>query len=516
MAANALHQIQNDILGPSEIYQSAKSFCDDNNNDISATLSPLSKVTSASDTITINKLNEDCLIHILEYLNSNDLIKFSKIFPCFNEIISTHIFNKRPLKLGEIKENHSIRNVLKAFGPFLKHLEMSSTDVQYKPEYLSSTEEMFALIDVYCSKKILQSLSLAIEFEPAPESAFISIAPKFCQIEDMRLHAIYTQYLHFKSTVNMHDISIAHLLKHAKQMKRLTLLDLKITGSFLKQIPLSNLSELKIENCNHLCYASLTELFKNYGKNLKTFSFVNSKTVDFREIGKIIYYVCRLIGEYLPNVEEVSVIMNYSTTFCHPKTEKDYTVYDPLLNLKRLRKLTLGCAGACGCFDTASFVQRLSQQHTLENLSIESPMHWRYSSCVPSSKILNENLPYALADLINLKYLRLVDVCKYEDNLLQVIANNLVNLREFHLIGHRRLFHQKLIDFCVQMKQLTRIYVIQAKMDFTVDLYIKLMNACRKRPNLPIAIVVEKAVKNRLLLAIPTKDYQPNIVRILS
>lgn len=476
---------------------------DENNNDSS-------KPTDAN----ILQLNVDCLSNICTYLNCNDLIKLSKIHAIFYETISTRIFNTKQLVTSEIKENHSIRKVLKKFGPFLSNLNMLPEDIQYKSEYLSNTDEMLMLIRNHCLPEKLKTIVLGIEFEVTNDSTFESLALNFSHINDVSIYAVFKHYKYLKARGSNHDIHIQNLLKNAIELKKLRLTDVKISGLFLKQIPLTNLSELQLENCRYLDYSLLADVCEEMGETIKIFTFINSRFDGYQDIGTIIYCVCRIMGKFLPNLQEGTVTMNFGINYCGTKLGQSSSVYDNLLNLSKLRKLTLGCAGACGCFYLSGFIQKLSLRNTLEYLSIESPLHWCYTSCVPSSKILDENLPLALADLTNLRFLRLVDVCRHEDRLLQVLANNLINLTDFFLTGYRKIYHQKFIDFCVQMKQLKRIHILNSKLNFNANLYLRLKCALCKRPNLPFEIYVEQSVRNRLLNEIPLGCYEPNVIKI--
>lgn len=183
-----------------------------------------------------------------------------------------------------------------------------------------------------------------------------------------------------------------------------------------------------------------------------------------------------------------------------------------MLTLKHLVTLKIGCAGACSCANIAGFVAKLTR---IIDLTIESPLQYNNVPCRPCSKELNETLGIHIAKLSQLKALRLVHVCKEEQNLLETIAQ-MPEMQEIHLIGYRLTHQQKLLDLVERAKKLTGLNFDGTKFTFTVDLFKEISDIIQKRNAGPLTIHLDAAMYASLLTALSDDSaYDNRFVRLL-
>lgn len=190
------------------------------------------------------------------------------------------------------------------------------------------------------------------------------------------------------------------------------------------------------------------------------------------------------------------------------------SIYDNLLKLKKLTTLKIGCAGACSCTNITFFVAKLTH---IVNLAIESPLRYNNIACRPSSTELNENLGIIIANLSQLRGLRLAQLCKRERNLLELIAQKMPQLQELHLIGYRLLYQQKLLDFLQVTNELSVLNFSGTKFTFTVSLFNEINQIIQQRNTMPLAIYLDATIYEPLLCSLKTMNaYDNRFVRIHS
>lgn len=193
-----------------------------------------------------------------------------------------------------------------------------------------------------------------------------------------------------------------------------------------------------------------------------------------------------------------------------------------MLKLKHLNTLKIGCAGACSCTNITFFVAKLTH---IVNLAIESPLHYNNVPCRPCSTELNENLGIIIANLNQLRGLRLAHVCKKERNLLELIAQKMPSLQELHLIGYRLLYQQKLLDFLQVANELCILNFSGTKFTFNVSLFNEINQIIQQRnshnnndlASFPLAIYLDSGIYEPLLGSLKAMNaYDNRFVRIHS
>lgn len=203
-----------------------------------------------------------------------------------------------------------------------------------------------------------------------------------------------------------------------------------------------------------------------------------------------------------------TIIFDYLTLICRT------SIFDNLLKLDNLNTLKIGCAGACTCTNVTFFVTKLTH---IVNLAIESPLRYNNVACRPCSAELNENLGIIIANLSQLKGLRLAHVCKREQNLLELIAQKMPLLQELHLIGYRLMYQQKLLDFLYVANELCVLNFSGTKFTFTVNLFIEINQIIQQRNTTPLAIYLESGVYEPLVSSLRALNaYDNRFVRIYS
>lgn len=188
------------------------------------------------------------------------------------------------------------------------------------------------------------------------------------------------------------------------------------------------------------------------------------------------------------------------------------SVFDHLLKLKHLHTLKIGCAGACRCTNITFFVSKLTH---IINLAIESPLRYNNVPCRPCSNDLSENLGIIIANLSQLRALRLAHVCKKQQNLLELIAQKMPRLQELHLIGYRLLYQQKLLDFLQVANELCVLNFSGTKFTFSVNLFAEINQIIQQRNTIPLSIYLDVAIYEPLLVSLNAGNaYDNRFVRI--
>lgn len=206
--------------------------------------------------------------------------------------------------------------------------------------------------------------------------------------------------------------------------------------------------------------------------------------------------------------ESISFYFNLISFFNDRRTSS----FENLLKLRNLNTLKIGCAGACSCTNITYFVAKLTH---IVNLAIESPLRYNNVACRPCSSELNENLGIIIANLSQLRGLRLAHVCKKEQNLLELIAQKMPLLQELHLIGYRLLYQQKLLDFLHVANELGVLNFSGTKFTFTVSLFDGISRIIQQRNTIPLVIYLDPGTYEPLLCSLKaTNVYDNRFVQI--
>lgn len=265
----------------------------------------------------ILELNDDCLVHILGYLSLNEWIRLSKVDERFYMIITTYVLRNRDVCLREIREIHSVRSVFQWFVPYAAHLIAASTDVQYKHEDKSRTEELFDLMWEHCNERKLRSLQIGIEQIEIRVGSIERFAMKLHGLKNLE---IYSTRRYFYTTVTVippENIVLEHILRHAKQLETISISNLPLTAKALGMHTFESLKEISLQFCDRINAHCFGNAMEKIGAQLKRFEWKNSTFFNQISLCGVIVDVCEIISFSAPNLTELVFEMNYGYSYCH-------------------------------------------------------------------------------------------------------------------------------------------------------------------------------------------------------
>lgn len=78
----------------------------------------------------------------------------------------------RPLDISEISNNYQTRDAFRHLGGFTSEVIIRQSDIQYKKEELSRTEEIVRLIGKRCSNGFLKKVTIMFDSKDKNANAF--------------------------------------------------------------------------------------------------------------------------------------------------------------------------------------------------------------------------------------------------------------------------------------------------------------------------------------------------------
>lgn len=468
--------------------------------------------TNTVDAVTIlSWLNNDCVVVLLKYLTTLQLINLFRNDNRFEELISRYILHlhQRQIDFNKIYKFCSFRCTLKLLGNFATNLKVSIHHIQYRSPNKSASSELLYCLCNYYSKNILKRLDIQLDFN---EIKIHEIGEFAEYLRELR-HISVTSIKAISENIHLDQLLIT-LLRQSQQLESIVLKGLLLSGSFLTQertpADLSNLVCITIDHCKDIETSKLIECAKF--QTLRSFTWKNSRFLGVSDIGETISRLCSILGNNFPDLQSIGMHMNYRTLYCQMNAGSNGHLMGDLLKLKQLKSLSIGCAGACSCINFIGILKQISQ---LKRLEIESPNFDGSLPCSPCPRLLNLNLHLVWSHLTALSYLRLVNVGKKNENILQHISKYLPNLSEMHLIGYLKLSKQRLLNFIKDTPKLCILNIETSKITFTRDLYLDIVGVCREN-NRSLRIIVVVSVKTAIFKELLGDDYRKEYVQIWS
>lgn len=175
------------------------------------------------------------------------------------------------------------------------------------------------------------------------------------------------------------------------------------------------------------------------------------------------------------------------------------SIYDNLLKLKNLDVLKVGISGACKCTNIVDFISKLNE---ITKLSIEAPLRYHNIPCRQVPIEIESCLIDGLKQLKQLKELRLVNTCRTQADVLEVLGDNLKQLEELHIIGYRSLYQQKLLNYLKKAPELRVLNITNSKINLSVNIYNEIVRIIKNRGNdVPLTIYMTSLESGNMLLS---------------
>lgn len=395
----------------------------------------------ATNGVSLLCLNDDCILHILSFLDIVHLVRLRGTCSRIDELIDiTCAKNKESFDFSEINQGEkgitlmTARDILAYLGPQLKSLKIDSDD------FNSGSVRPLDLITKYCTS--LESLDL--DGFNLSKNIVKKLIPVVKNLKKFAAGA--------KSRF---DDSISQCLCKATKLKHLIVCgNWDVTGKFLTKI--NNLERLSLNRCGNIQPKLFIQALQ---KNLTL------KALEIQCCDKIDDRVLSTIVSDLKQLEELTISNQY------PAMKR----YDRFGEIASLKKLTVE-------FHSYTSIDRL-----LEVLSEKSNL-MEFNYVVSDSKI-NPKTIELIAKLSSLKVLSLGFISTLSDNDIRHLSN-LTNLESLLIPGSGDVTPTALLDLINVCTKLNYLEVSETRLnsDFLYKLIDLLKQSKSQRPLLELLV----------------------------
>lgn len=212
-------------------------------------------------------LNDDCLLHVMKFLDLLDVITLSEVCRKFRELFESHLKTIRTLNFSEIRKKkltvHETKLVTESFGRNLVNVTISSEKffnqrvMNFIPRYLSNLKQL------HLTGFKLNSLSFWIRM-----SGMLSTL----------------EILDLSDNSEVNESFLMSLKDRKSKLKVLSVANCNVNGKFLKYVPL--IESLNISGCRHIRGALLLD-FAEKNKTFKSLDISRCPNLDGNDVNEI-------------------------------------------------------------------------------------------------------------------------------------------------------------------------------------------------------------------------------------
>lgn len=365
-----------------------------------------------NDEISLNQLNEYCLLDVFDYLNLESLMNMYRVCNSFNDIIRNQIFpRQRKIILDLRMESEDPPTILHVWDVF-KNVLQYANEIKLEMDLSESPPNHIRLMDIFTKKLNANLVRLELTGVNITNRMYEQMKPVLNQLKIFKWDCD-----HFYD--DNYELDLVNACKQLKKLKLLSFMDFNINANkwhSLESLTIC-LNRFHVNDTNIRFYRNNPQL-----KRLKIdiqHHFSSIKDISF----------------YLKNLECLKI-------YCYDGGEARY--FRDLIHLVHLKTLRL----ATTCFENGNyqiFITILSQIISLEKLEINVEYNGNGNIFVP-------------------------DQCQ-----LITLATNLVNLKEFY-IGRYKLTEDTLIEFIKARPQLEIFKFDDCDLMLNEDLLKKISN----------------------------------------
>lgn len=214
-----------------------------------------------------------------------DLLQMYEVHQAYRKAIAENVMKSRPLNISEIKENYLVRDAFRYLGAFTPEVIIKQSDIQYKKEQYSRTEEIVRLIGKRCSKEHLKKVTIVFDSTDKNANDFRTEIPEsLLAIESLSIAGTYI----------CKEVKCDEFLQAFKGRKLLsiTLKNMDSPEKLLKNLNTEALRELSIESCILRCAEFWPAFFQKGIPSLESLTWINANargplTIDSIDMAKV-------------------------------------------------------------------------------------------------------------------------------------------------------------------------------------------------------------------------------------
>lgn len=346
-----------------------------------------------------------------------DLLQMYEVHEAYQKSIAEDVMKQRALNISEISANYDVRDAFKYLGAFTPEVIIKQSDIQYKDDQYSCTEEIIRLIDKRCSKGHLKKVTIVFDSHETNANDFRTEMPEsVLAIESLTIDGITMQK----------DVKCDAFLQafKAKKWLSITLKNMDSPENCLKVLNYDGVHELSIVNCNLRCGQFWTEFFQKRIGSLESLTWDNVLARGSLTIGPVD------MTEVFPALKRLHL-------------DARCLEFSKFVNLQRLDLHKLDMFGG-GTFRVTNPL--LNSVTSIEELSIIKPQRSQSFDAIKSIWLRMMKL------MVNLRKVKIDYVNMSGGDFVQLVEQ-IPRVSEIHLIG-TAVLPQKHIQSLVKMANL--------------------------------------------------------------
>lgn len=233
-------------------------------------------------------LNDDCLLHIFNYLHITDLYCLGTLSNRLFHLIANHWIKYNYCYAIEITQNGgSVIEFLEMFGPYIVQMMISLNDFQYP----NQSNKLFYSVTKHCSN--LEILGMIIDLNDINRNAINVLSPKLSNLNGIIIENTHFFRIEIPRTLLLNAYELIYL---SLNNVGVNLIDF---GKF------QFLIELNLQNC-YINLDELDEAMKSIRHSLHHLIWKNSYLTNTIHADNILVSVLRVLNKYTKNLDSFS------------------------------------------------------------------------------------------------------------------------------------------------------------------------------------------------------------------
>lgn len=458
-----------------------------------------------ASTLSLDDMNDDCLMTVFEYLDTISLVRVSKTSERFKRIVTQRMIPMKMVRFSELRGVASIEKTFALFGKSMTRISIGASDIQMTHPMRSRFAELLHLLIKYCTPGKLQQLYLngfGDGNTKTSQELWNDVQPY--------LENIHTLYINLPFIQGNFLNTLLNIIPKTK-LQHLHLHKVGIIGDWLRAENLPNLQEFHIcMACNHFVPNDTNNLNK-----LKAYMADKPKLTSFSYSGKSQEALLIELSRHIPNINQIGTVLNSmfeqndvnnNNNWDDQSYRQKWKYLDAFTNLKQFSLQSFAPNfGNCG-----EIFRILASQNTIERLEL-----------ISGYTFSNGGSPVQVTDLrqlTNVKSLILENFNRSKSDIfVDQLFEHLTQLKECTFSGDGTMLQSRVVNL-IRLAVNLRVLNIQCKISsFSVRFYktlIKTRIAAQQHLNQPLTICVDEDIFNYFKTELTTRSYKPAIITI--